>query len=101
MITVAEVLAYLDSVGSSWPEADVQDAFDVEVAAQANRCRIDDPYPPDLGQAVMRRVQANLARRLLPLGVQVGDADSTPVRPSMLDAEVRRLEGPYRKLPMG
>lgn len=98
--TAPDGLGYLGR--NSAPDADVQDALDAETAAQAARCRVDDPAPPDLDQALKRRVACNLARRGLPLAVLQGDAESgrTDFVPGR-DPEVRRLEAPYRRLVMG
>jgi hypothetical protein len=52
--------------------------------------------------AICRRVQVQLSRRGLPLGViqQSGDAEGTTFMPNV-DQEVRRLEAPYRKIVIG
>ncbi|GAB3990107.1 hypothetical protein [Nocardioides marmoraquaticus] len=76
----------------------VDDALTAEAAAQAMACRTST-YSHDLLEALKRRVACNLARRNLPLGVQMSEAGGIPV--SRLDSEIRRLEGPYRKLPVG
>jgi len=58
------------------------------------------PWP--LREALCRRVQVNLARRALPLGVieQASDGAGPSFVPRN-DPEVRRLEAPYRKLVVG
>jgi hypothetical protein len=84
-------------------DADIIDALDAEAAAQRRRCRMPAAYPADLRQALMRRVAVNLAKRQLPLAMQMGDAEAggaaayVPGR----DPEVRRLEGPHRRVVMG
>lgn len=97
----AEVLAYLGT--TSWTEEEIQTVLEVELAAQDKVCRVPDPMPADLAEAVKRRVACNLARRGLPLAVLQGDAEtgSASAMPPGRDPEVRRLEGPHRKLVMG
>lgn len=53
--------------------------------------------PSDLQQAFFLRVQRYLARRNSPDGI-VGFADFGPIRVSSFDADIERLEGPYRKV---
>lgn len=55
--------------------------------------------PSDLAEALKRRVARNLAMRSLPLGVQSDELGATRV--GSVDPEVRRLEGPYRRLAVG
>lgn len=91
--TVEEVA---DQLGKS-AEA-ITDVYDAEVSDQARRCRVD-PYNSALGAALVRRVQRSLAMRNLPLGVLQDETGST--RLGSTDPEVRRLEGPYRKVVVG
>lgn len=76
----------------------ISDAYLAEVTDQANRCRVEE-YTDSLGEALVRRVNRNLAMRNLPLGVVTDDTGSTRIGSN--DPEVRRLEGPYRKMPIG
>jgi hypothetical protein len=59
-------------------------------------------WPPDLIEALYRRVAHNLALRSNPLGVSLAESEfgSTQLRVGGGDAEVRRLEAPYRPLPI-
>jgi hypothetical protein len=95
---------------TSWDTTEVQSALDAETVAQANVCRIPtvtDPdtlvvtldYPAALLEALYRRVAHNLALRGLPLGVQASITDGAVATTLVggTDAEVRRLEAPYRK----
>lgn len=75
----------------------IQSVYDAEVADQARRCRVD-PYDPALAAALVRRVLRALAMKNLPLGVTL---DESAVRVGSTDPEVRRLEGPFRKTPVG
>jgi hypothetical protein len=93
--------AYDPSDLGSWTDEQVQDALDAEASAQRAVCKVGAVYPPDLAEAVKRRVQCNLARRPLALAVLQGDAESGPTVPPVRDPEVRRLEGPWRKRVVG
>jgi hypothetical protein len=98
------VLAYLGT-GTEYTEDEVASALAAEEAAQAAVCRIptdDTAWSADLAEALCRRVVANLARRNLPLGlnVAIGEAAVQTTRVGM-DQEVRRLEGPYRRMVVG
>ena len=86
---------------TSWEDIDIQGALDAELAAQDAVCRVPDPMPADLAEALKRRVSCNLARRPLPLAVLQGDAEAGSTRPPTHDPEIRRLERPHRKLVMG
>lgn len=108
--TPAEVAAYLGDE-STWDEDAITSALDAEKAAQAGVCRIpidpdpDQPadLPADLTEALMRRVAHNLALRQLPLGVQANLSEGGVATNKVggTDAEVRRLERPWRKLVVG
>ncbi|MGH3499952.1 MAG: hypothetical protein ACRDQA_03470 [Nocardioidaceae bacterium] len=106
-----EVLTYLDGQGSTADLDTVSRALAAEIAAQARVCRIpidadpDDPQPlpDDLAEALKRRVAHNLELRQLPLGLQatLSEAGATTNRVGGTDAEVRRLERPWRKVTVG
>lgn len=101
-VTGADVIEYLGGESAvSWSTAEIQSALDAEAAAQSRHCRIPDPVPADLEEALKRRVQCNLARRGLPLAVLQGDAEAGSLLPPGRDPEVRRLEGPWRRLVIG
>ena len=76
-------------------EPEIAGAYAAEVADQSSRCRVD-PYNDALAEALLRRVKRNLAMRALPLGVQTDELGATRI--GSTDPEVRRLEGPYRRL---
>ena len=109
---LAAVKAYLDLADGLADDAEISSALAAETAAQAAVCTIpvvpvdpDDPdagdvYADDIAEALFRRVAHNLALRGLPLGVQASLADGYVAtnRVGGTDAEVRRLEAPYRKL---
>lgn len=99
---VPAVRAYLKEAGLQWSDAELQDELDAETASQASVCRVGAVYPADLRKALLRRVQRALAMRALPLAVLQGDAElgTTTMLPGR-DPEVRRLESPYRRRPVG
>lgn len=87
--------------GNTARDVEVQNALDAEAGAQRSKCRIPAAFPTDLREALLRRVARNLAMRLLPLGVLRGDGEAGDTRLSGTDPEIRRLEGPWRKVRMG
>jgi len=111
--TSAEAGVYLAAQGATWDEDAVSAAFDAELLAQRRVCRIPqdttdpdnpvDDYPDDLTEALFRRVAHNLAVRNIPLGVQtqLSEAASVVTRIGGTDAEVKRLEAPFRRLAVG
>jgi hypothetical protein len=100
--TLQAVKDYLEESATQWTDAQLMDALAAEAAAQARVCRTGPEYPADLREALLRRVQVNLAKRALPLGVLQGDSEAgTASFVPGKDPEVRRLEGPHRKLVIG
>lgn len=84
---------------ASWTDGQVQDALDAEASAQRRVCKVPAAYPPDLRQALLRRVQRNIVMRGQP-GVRVTE-NGDPVYTPTNDPEVRRFERPYRRLVFG
>lgn len=107
--TVDDMLGYLEDAGlPNTNTSSIASALVAEIAAQAKVVRFPAdpeppadplPYPADLAEALFRRVAHNLAVRPLALGVQVELSESAvaSTRVGGVDAEVRRLEAPYRK----
>lgn len=100
---IAEVQAYLSSIGNASEEDDVTTAFAAELAAQASACDMpaeDAEWSADLVEALCRRVAVNLTVRGLPLGVQASITEAAVgiTRVGGGDREVDRLEGPYRSI---
>lgn len=94
MPDATEAAAYLGD--SSWATGDIQSALDAESAAQRKVCYVPAEYPPDLREALKRRVVRNLAMRRVPLMTPIGDGDvNVPTFGPGSDPEVRRLEKPY------
>lgn len=102
--TLAEIKVYLGD-SHTWDDAAITQAYEAELEAQADVCRLpaDGDYPKVLRDALGRRVAHNLAVRDLPLGVQATISDMAVATRSVggLDPEVRRLEGPRRKVVFG
>jgi hypothetical protein len=96
--TLAQIKDYLKDAATGWSDPQIQAALDVEAAAQARTCRIGATFPPDLAEALKRRVRRNLTMRGIPLGVQTSEVG--PIRVGR-DPEIRRLEAPFLKLPVG
>ncbi|HWI43264.1 MAG TPA: hypothetical protein VNS81_06560 [Nocardioides sp.] len=104
-VTVEEAIAYLAGSGGTFNETTVGEALAAEARDQANRCRLPkddagDAFLDDaLREALLRRVAHNLAVRKLPLGVQatLTDIGMATSYVGGTDAEVKRLEAPYRK----
>lgn len=75
-----------------------------EALLQARLCKVpDDPeaLPPDLVQAIYRRVAREVAARGVPLGMLGADTEYGTARLGRFDAEIQRLEGPSRKFVAG
>lgn len=101
MPNAEDCATYMGADAASWSAPEIADALLVEAGAQRDRCRVGAAYPDPLRGALLRRVQRNLAMRRLPLAMPTGDADAgAGVLPGR-DPEVRRLEAPYRRLPIG
>lgn len=101
MPVLADVDEYLGNHSHS--DDELQDALDAEAANQRKVCRVPAEYGADLRQALLRRVARNLAMRRQKLGLILpGDegSDRASFIPR-LDAEIRRFEGPYRRLKVG
>jgi len=97
--TVADVEAYIEDL--AWSSDVIQGALDAEAAAQRARIRASALFTADVREALLRRVQRNLAMRRLPLATPEGDAGAGGTFIPRLDPEVRRLEAPYRRLVVG
>ncbi len=87
---------------TSWTDDEVSGALEAELAAQRRTCRLPAAYTADLREAALRRVARNLNMRRQPLAVLRGDAEGgEATRLPGVDPEVRRLERPYRRMPIG
>lgn len=102
--TITEVQEYLKGANGVQHDEDiVRSALDAEAAAQAHRCIIPEIPPADLREALCRRVAVNLAVRPLTKGIEasVSPAGVGFARVGGRDAEVQRLEAPYRRMVVG
>jgi hypothetical protein len=106
VVTLATLKAYLKSAAAQWSDPELTAAIATETIAQAQKVQVAAAIAAGdtaaIDEALHRRVQANLARRALPLGVISASGDGTPATylPGT-DPEIRRLEGPWRRRKMG
>lgn len=100
--TLAQVRTYLNSNGeTSATDEAITEALAAEAANQRKACYVDD-YGPDLAEALKRRVAKNLAARAVPIAsTTTFDGGTTQARVQRYDAEVTRLESPYRRIVVG
>lgn len=100
--TVEEVRAWAGVNTASMPDAMLAPVLAAELAIQAQICWLDDvtgdddPYPPELRQAVYRRCARQIAARNLPLGLVDTSGETGATRLPNYDAEIQRLENPRR-----
>lgn len=100
MPTTSDCLAYLGETSAT--DVEVLDALTAETAAQYARCRVPAVYPPDLRQALLRRVARNLAARSVPVATfTTFEGGGTSARVPQVDAEITRFEAPYRRRTVG
>lgn len=98
--TLTTVKAYLSSQGETSQEDEtIESALAAESAAQRRVCNIPATFPPDLAEALCRRVARNLAARAVPVAqVTTFEGGNVATRVPRYDPEVYRLEGPFRKV---
>lgn len=113
MPTAPDRTAVRDYIGTNGAYSDeaIDSALATEVAAQARLVRLPAdpdapadplPYPADLLEALLRRVQRLLEMRSKPLGYQDTMTEFGPASSRVgPDPEIRRLEAPYRKMVLG
>lgn len=96
-LDLATVRAYLQVPATVLTDVDLQRMIDAADADQIARCTIPDPYPAVLAQALLRRVQREVAARNLPLGmVGLDSSEYGPERLPYYDALVEEHERAYR-----
>lgn len=96
---LAAVKAYLGQ--TSYSDDDIADELASETALQTKACGDRSAaYPAPLAEALKRRVARALAMRPVLLGL-TDTPDGGAERVARLDQEVRRKEGPYRRLVVG
>ena len=101
--TVPDIRAWCE-IGSVVTDAQISAVLAAETELQAARLVPLDGYPgttpASLAQALMRRCARQLAARGVPLGVTGAD-EYGPVALPSYDAEIERLEAPWRAIPVG
>lgn len=102
---MADVREWLLVAPTSVTDAQLQLVIDGELGNQAELCRVpEDPnaYPQALAEGLYRRVGRFLASRQVPLGLY-GDPASEygPTAVPSFDAEIERVEGPFRIVVFG
>ena len=101
--TVQSVRDWCQMSPTALTDEQVQGVIDAELTGQGRLCRAvpegepPDDFPSGLRQAIFRRCAREFAGKQVPLGV-IGDPSSEYGNQRLLtfDAEVERLEGPYR-----
>lgn len=101
MPCTGDVVKYLRKDAEPYSSDDLAEALAAEAAAQRAKCRTGPVYSADLREALLRRVAVNLAKRNVTLGLVGTDSEAGASRLPTSDPEIRRLEGPYRKWPVG
>jgi hypothetical protein len=97
---MSAVKSYLGDTSST--DEEISDALSAETAAQTRSCAIPVDYPEDLAQALKRRVARNLAARAVPVASFTSfEGGGTSARVPKVDAEITRLEAPFRRLVVG
>jgi hypothetical protein len=96
--TLDQIRAWIKVPATAIPDDQLQQVVDAEAGIQARLCRIPtDTYPPELCQALYRRVQRHIAAKAVALGlVGLDQTEYGPVRVPGYDAEVNRLEASLR-----
>lgn len=99
-LPLATVRAYLRVPATQLADEDLQRMLDGCSGDQWARCVWDpETYPDTLGQALLRRVQREVAARNLPLGmVGLEASEYGPQRLPVLDALVEEHERAYRRV---
>jgi hypothetical protein len=97
-LDLATVRAYLRVPATALSDEDLDRMLQGSADDQAQRCTWTDPYPDSLAQALLRRVQREVAARNLPLGmVGLDAAEYGPQRLPFLDSLVEEHERAYRR----
>lgn len=95
--TLEQVREYLGVPATAVPDDVLLVMLEASLGDQASRCAwVIDEYPPELTQALYRRVQRELAAKNLPLGMVGIDAEYGPARIPALDVLIEEHERPFR-----
>ncbi len=100
---IKEYLMFNHCGTTTWTDYQIATTLEAEATAQAVACRVPEPMPEDLAEALRRRVAHNFALQVLATDrslTLVASAIAT-AQSGGLDPMVRRLEAPYRRLCVG
>jgi len=89
-------------IGAAVTDEQLDQVIEAEVAIQAATCDLGDgpAYPPEMTQALYRRVARECAARGLPLGLTDVSGEYGPARIPTWDAEITRLEASRKAVPI-
>lgn len=91
------VRAYVQIPATVLSDGDLTRMLDTATDDQNARCLSPDPRPAALEQALLRRVQREIAAKNLPLGMVGLDTEYGPARLPYLDSLVEEHERAYRR----
>jgi hypothetical protein len=95
------VREYVQVPVTALPDEDLERIYGAEIQSQQRECHHTDYpecWPAPLAQALLRRVQRQIAARNLPLGVIDMASEFGPARIPLYDAMISNLETSYRRL---
>jgi hypothetical protein len=96
-LDLATVRGYLQVPATLLTDEDLQRMLDAAIADQNARCTVPEGGTPALDQALLRRVQREVAARNLPLGmVGLDGVEYGPAALAAYDALVEQHERAYR-----
>src|SRR6187399_2516238 len=98
-LDVSTVRGYLQVPATVLTDPDLQRMLDAAIGAQEARCTVPADvvaWPAELDQALLRRVQREVAARNLPLGMVGLDAEYGPASLAAYDSLVEQHERPWR-----
>lgn len=101
LIDVTEVRDYVRVPVSAVSDADLERMWGAAIANQHRECTntdLPETWPAPLVQALLRRVQRQIAAKNLPLGVLDAAAEFGPARIPLYDAMVTSLEETWRRV---
>jgi hypothetical protein len=97
---VTTVRGWANVTAQSLTDEQIEQIIDAEAALQGAVCRYasaNGDMPAALAQALLRRCAREISARQLPLGLTADTSgEYAPVRLPNFDAEINRLEAPYR-----
>lgn len=100
-VTLTQARDWIQVPAAVLADEQLQILLDGEAANQAATCRVDPMLAqPALNEGLLRRVARAAAAKGVPLGL-VGDGEYGPARIPVSDAELERVEGPYRMVVFG